>query len=127
MVRDDDPLAGRSSIKAVDLEGRVLIVGRASPPELVLAQRMVTSRAHVTTINSADPEGAKLYVRSGRGVVLSPGFVRCEEKGVRWIPFECGIGISCGLALLADDRRPSVEKLVGIAREAYSADPPDVL
>lgn len=126
-VRSDDPLASRESIVPSDLDGRTLIVGKGSPPELRAVQSMFVSKADVSLINSTDPDSARVYVESHRGVVLGPGYADERRQGIVRIPVEDVEPIQCGLAFRSDDERCAYDRLVSIMRSVCTLAGPAVL
>lgn len=125
-VRSDDPLAGKLSIVPSDLDGRTLIVGKGSPPELRAVQDMFISQADVELINSTDPASATVYVQSHRGVVLGPGYADERRPGIVRVPVEGVEPIQCGIAV-KNEHSDAVDRMVSIMRSVYSvADPSEL-
>ena len=120
IVRDDDPLASRTMANEEDLAGRTLMVGGGSPPQLVAVQNRVISRSDVGYYNSHDHDTTLVNVAVGSGVCLSPGFLKGDDPGYRWIPFDCPEGFDCGICMRGNDGRPSVQRFAEILRDVYS-------
>ena len=120
IVRDDDPLASRPSVSETDLSGRTLMVGGGSPPQLVAVQDRVIADADVGYYNSHDHDTTLINVAVGSGVCLSPGFLRGDDPGYRWVPFDCPERFDCGVCLREREDRPPVLRFVEILKKAYS-------
>ena len=102
IVNGDDPLAGRTSVGAADLDWRTLMIGGASPPALRRVQQRVISSGRVNYFNSSDHDTTLVNVASGSGVCLAPDFLHSAGDGFVWVPFECDEGFDCVLALKDD-------------------------
>ncbi|MBR6204440.1 MAG: LysR family transcriptional regulator [Candidatus Methanomethylophilaceae archaeon] len=120
IVRDDDPLASRAMVGEEDLLGRTLMVGGGSPPQLEAVQRRVIESSDVGYYNSHDHDTTLVNVAAGSGVCLSPGFLRGDDPGYRWIPFDCPERFDCGICAMEKEDRPSVLRLIEILEEVHS-------
>jgi len=121
IVRDDDPLASRTSVGTGDMGGRTLMVGGGSPPQLVAVQERVIAEAGTDYYNSHDHDTTMVNVAAGRGVCLSPGFLRGDDPGYRWVPFECPEGFECTICMKEKESRTSVLRFAEILREVYAS------
>lgn len=119
----DDPLASQSKITVDDLNGRVLMVGGGSQPELRAVQRRVIARTNVEHFNSNDRESTLTNIAAHKGVCLAPGFLNDHNGEFAWTPFDCDETISCVLCTHAGDRRPIVADFVSIIKKIYAEHP----
>ncbi len=120
IVRDDDPLADRDSVGVEDMAGRTLMVGGGSPPQLVAVQDRVIENAGTDFYNSHDHDTTMVNVAVGRGVCLSPGFLKGDDPGYRWIPFDCPERFDCAICVKMK-ARPSVLRFAEILKEVYAS------
>ena len=120
IVRDDDPLASKPMIREEDLSGRRLMVGGGSPPQLVTVQDRVIADANVGYYNSHDHDTTLINVAAGSGVCLSPGFLRGDDPGYRWVPFDCPERFDCGICVREREERPPVIRFMEILKKVYS-------
>ena len=120
IVRDDDPLASRDVVGEEDMGGRTLMVGGGSPPKLVSVQNRVIANPTVSYYNSHDHDTTMVNVAVGRGVCLSPGFLKGDDPGYRWIPFDCPERFDCAICMKEKENRPSVLRFKEILKEVYS-------
>ena len=121
ITRDDDPLASRETVCEKDMNGRLLMVGGGSPPELMAVQQRVIENTDVGYYNSHDHDTTMINVAVGKGVCLSPGFLKGDDPGYRWIPFDCPERFDCVLCTRADDERAPVRRFVEIMKEVYDS------
>lgn len=121
IAQKDDPLAKKSAVSPQDLEGRILMIGGGSPPELKKAQDIVIDSVHVQTMNSEDHFTTLVNVAAGNGVCLSPGFCNDRTDEFKWIPITFGTPIDCALATRSDDRRETTRRFIEITKEIYEA------
>ena len=56
----------------------------------------------------------------GRGVCLSPGFLKGDDPGYRWIPFDCPERFDCAICVKMK-ARPSVLRFAEILKEVYAS------
>ena len=119
ITRDDDLLATREKVAEEDLSGRMLMVGGGSPPQLEAVQQRVIARGDVGFYNSHDHDTTMVNVAVGRGVCLSPGFLKGDDPGYRWIPFDCPERVNGVLCRKEDDTRDSVGRFIEIMKEEY--------
>jgi len=121
ITRDDDPLASKDVVGVEDMGGRLLMVGGGSPPELIAVQQRVIRYADVGYYNSHDHDTTMVNVAVGKGVCLSPGFLKGDDPGYRWIPFDCPERFDCVLCTKANDERAPVRRFVEIMKELYDS------
>lgn len=120
LVGIGDPLASKVSVSPEDLEGRRVLVGGGSFPELVSLQHLVMEAANVVVKNVSSSDAAYLEVESGRGVVIAPGFTNDVRPQFRWIPIKGAEKLECGLAVRSDESRVSVVRFIEMSRQVYS-------
>ncbi len=120
IVRDDDPLAAKDTIREEDMGGQTLMVGGGSPPQLVEVQSRVIANPSVSYYNSHDHDTTMVNVAVGRGVCLSPGFLKGDDPGYRWVPFDCPERFDCAICMKEKEDRPSVLRFVEIMKKVYS-------
>jgi len=82
-------------------------------------QQRVIARGDVGFYNSHDHDTTMVNVAVGRGVCLSPGFLKGDDPGYRWIPFDCPERFNCVLCRKEDDTRDSVGRFIEIMKEEY--------
>ena len=119
----DDPLASKPKITVDDLNGRVLMVGGGSQPELRAVQRRVINRLNLDHFNSNDRESTLTNIAAHKGVCLAPGFLNDHNGEFAWTPFDCEEKISCVLCTHAGDRRSIVADFISILRKIYAEHP----
>ncbi len=119
----DDPLASKSKITVDDLNGRVLMVGGGSQPELRAVQKRVLERLNLEHFNSNDRESTLTNIAAHKGVCLAPGFLNDHNGEFAWTPFDCDETISCVLCTHAGERRSIVAEFVSIVKNFYEAHP----
>ena len=123
IVENTDDLAGRESVCAEDLRGRVLMVGGGSPPELRAVQQRIIDTVHVQYFNSNDRETTLTNIKAHRGICLAPGFLNDHNGEFSWVPFECPERICCVLCTHSGDKRESVRDFVKLLQKMYRERP----
>ena len=93
-----DPLAQKEKIFLEDLDGRTLMVGGGSQPELLAVQQRVIQKLNLIHFNSNDYETTLTNIAAHKGICLAPGFLNDHNNEFAWTPFDCKEKISCGLS-----------------------------
>ncbi|MBR5429272.1 MAG: hypothetical protein IK116_01965 [Firmicutes bacterium] len=69
--------------------------------------------------NSAEHDATLTNVAAGRGVCLTPGFLKDHSGQFAWIPFDCKESFSCVLCTHKEDRRESLPAFRDLLRGRY--------
>lgn len=93
----------------------------------IMASKASWTLADVSLINSTDPNCARAYMESHRGVVLGPGYADEIRPQVARIPVKGVKPIRCGLAFRAGDSRDAYDRLVSIMRSMCTMAGPSML
>lgn len=120
ITRLDDPLAQKDLIRTKDLEGRILMVGGGSQPELQIVQRRVIHDLGLNHFNSSDRETTLINIAAGKGICLAPGFLNDRSGEFAWIPFDCDETISCILCTHSGDSRQIIKDFLEIVKKFYN-------
>lgn len=123
ICRNDDPLAGKKLITAVDLKGRTLMVGGGSQAPLRAVQQRVINEIHCNYFNSRDHDTSLTNIAAKRAIVLAPGFLNDHTGEFTWIPFDCPETIPCALYTHKTDSRWSIMQFIKIIRDLYQKNP----
>lgn len=120
-----DPLSKKSTVSEEDLRGRTLMVGGASPPELVRVQRRLIESGTVEWFNSDDPDVTTVNLLSGKGIALAPGFLNDRDPRFAWTRLDCPESFRCVLCV-RKDRPWTVDRFVRLLTEMYAATDDDL-
>ena len=120
ITEKSDPLAKKEIISAEDLDGRVLMIGGGSPPELERAQKSVIERGKVELMNCPDHDTVLTSIAAGLGVCLSVGFANDRSDEFAWIPFDTTEKIKCVLACRKDDKRESIKHFIELTQSSFT-------
>ena len=83
-------------------------------------QNRVIENVGVGYYNSHDHDTTLVNVAAGNGVCLSPGFLKGDDPGYSWVPFDCPERFDCGICLREKENREPVLRFVEILKDAYS-------
>lgn len=119
ITEKSDPLAQKKRLEIDDLQGRTLMVGGGSPPELRAVQQRVIETLNISYFNSNDHETTLTNVATHKGVCLAPGFLNDHSGEFAWTPFDCEETVACVLCTHASDQRESVLNFVQLLRKIY--------
>ena len=119
VTKKSDPLAKRDLIHTEDIAGRTLMVGGPSQAPLRRVQNRVVTATGCDYFNSESHDMSLTYVASGRGIVLSPGFLNDHTDAFAWTPFDCPETIPCVLCTHKNDQRPFVGEFIELLRSFY--------
>ncbi len=114
-----DPLADRDIIYMQDLQGRTLMVGGGSPPELRAVQQRVIETLNIPYFNSNDHETTLTNVAARKGVCLAPGFLNDHYNEFAWTKFDCPETVACVLCTHSNDQRDAVLNFVKLLQDIY--------
>ena len=114
-----DPLADRDIIYMQDLQGRTLMVGGGSPPELRAVQQRVIETLKIPYFNSNDHETTLTNVAARKGVCLAPGFLNDHYNEFAWTKFDCPETVACVLCTHSNDQRDAVLNFVRLLQDIY--------
>ena len=123
ITENTDPLARKGMITMEDLNGRTLMVGGGSPPELRAVQQRVIETLNIGYFNSNDHETTLTNVATHKGVCLAPGFLNDHSGEFAWTPFDCKETVACVLCTHASDQRETVLNLVRLLQKIYRGNP----
>lgn len=119
VTQKEDPLATLDIVTPKDLEGRRLMIGGGSPPELQKVQQMIVNTIHIDTFTSADHVTTLTNIAAGNGICLSPGFCNDHTGEFVWVPFDTEETMSCVIGSHKDDKREITRRFLEIANEFY--------
>ncbi|MBR0045245.1 MAG: LysR family transcriptional regulator, partial [Synergistaceae bacterium] len=114
-----DPLADRDIIYMQDLQGRTLMVGGGSPPELRAVQQRVIETLNIPYFNSNDHETTLTNIKAHKGVCLAPGFLNDHYNEFAWTKFDCPETVACVLCTHSNDQRDAVLNFVKLLQDIY--------
>ncbi len=114
-----DPLAQKEIIQPEDLEGRTLMIGGGSPPELRAVQQRIIETVNLSYFNSSDRETTLTNITAHKGICLAPGFLNDHNGEFAWIPFNCPEYIDCVLCTHSGDKRESIKDFVKLLQKIY--------
>lgn len=123
ITEKNDPLAQKEKIFAEDLQGKILMIGGGSQPELRAVQRYVIQKLKLEHFNSNDRETTLTNIAAHKGICLAPGFLNDHNGEFAWIPFDCEETVSCVLCTHSDNKNESVLKFVRILKNFYEENP----
>ncbi|MBQ3625317.1 MAG: LysR family transcriptional regulator [Synergistaceae bacterium] len=115
----DDELARKEIIKLEDLNGRVLMVGGGSPPELKIVQQRIIEAINIQHFNSNDRETTLTNIKAHKGVCLAPGFLNDHNNEFAWTRFDCPETVACVLCTHSNDQRDAVLNFVKLLQDIY--------
>ena len=123
IVSNDDPLAKKEKVTTQDLQGRTLMVGGGSPPQLIRVQNKVINTLHIKNFNSTDHDTTLTNVAAGRGVCLAPGFLNDHSGRFSWVPFDCKETVPCVLCTHKGDKNEYTQEFIKIIQDYYKENP----
>lgn len=119
VARHDDPLASLKLITEDMLDGRTLLVGGDTPPELRIVQKRVTEHRKLEILHSHNLNTTLSYIAAKKGICLAPGFTNDHNGEFSWIPFDCAEKMQCVLGFHKNDRKESTKLFIELAQNAY--------
>ncbi len=123
ITEKNDPLAQKDKISPEDLQGRVLMVGGGSQPELRAVQNRIIQNFKIEHFNSNDRETTLTNIAAHKGICLAPGFLNDHNGEFAWTPFDCEENISCVVCTHSDNRNELVLKFVQLLKNFYEQNP----
>lgn len=121
ITKKDDPLAMKTIVKMDDLKNRTLMVGGGSPAALRNVQNRIINSVDIRYFNSHDHDTTLTNVAADRGICLAPGFLNDHTGEFAWTPFDCPETIPCYLYTHSGDNRKSINELINLIKDVYSA------
>ncbi len=119
IVRHDDPLAGLERITEEMLDGRILLIGGDTPPELQTVQKRVIEHRKIEFLHSYNLNTTLSYIAARKGICLAPGFTNDHNGEFAWIPFDCPDKMPCVLGYHKNDRKECTRLFIELAQKAY--------
>lgn len=119
ITKKDDKLAKLKIAKIPDLEGRTLMVGGGSPPQLKSLQQRIINTINIDYFNSENHDTTLTNILADKGVCLTPGFFQDYTGEFAWIPFDCEEKFECYLCKHTYDKRDSVKIFIKILQNIY--------
>lgn len=119
ITEKNDTLAQKKIIELEDLQGRTLMVGGGSPPELRSVQQRVIETLNIPYFNSNDHETTLTNVATHKGVCLAPGFLNDHYDEFAWIPFNCPETVSCVLCTHTSEQNENIYAFVKLLQKIY--------
>ena len=123
ITEKNDELASKKIIHTEDLQGRVLMVGGGSPPELRAVQQRIIETIHIQYFNSNDRETTLTNIKAHKGICLAPGFLNDHNNEFAWTLFDCPEKIKCVLCTHASEKRECVMDFVSLLQKMYRENP----
>ena len=123
ITEKNDPLANKNKIFAEDLQGRILMIGGGSQPELRAVQSRVIQKLKLEHFNSNDVETTLTNIAAHKGICLAPGFLNDHNGEFAWIPFDCEENISCVVCTHSDNKNDAALNFVQILKSFYEENP----
>ncbi|MCH5288207.1 MAG: LysR family transcriptional regulator [Christensenellaceae bacterium] len=116
----EHPLAERRIIEPEDLSGKRLLLNDGSGPKALLhAQQDLCQRVSPTVQLCQSADTAFLWIASGQGVALLPGFWYDGSGQFAFVPYDWAETTPCSIAWYRDDHRPCLEAFVSITRAVF--------
>ena len=115
----NDPLAKKNIITEEDIYGRTLMVGGGSPNALRSVQQKLISSGKIEYFNSPDHDTTLVYVASGKGICLAPGFLNDHSGQFAWIPYDTKECFHCVLCTHKTDNRESLAVFIHTLQKLY--------
>lgn len=123
ITEKNDPLANKNKIFAKDLQGRILMIGGGSQPELRAVQSRVIQKLKLEHFNSNDVETTLTNIAAHKGICLAPGFLNDHNGEFAWTPFDCAENISCVVCTHSDNKNDAALNFVQILKSFYEQNP----
>lgn len=123
ITEKNDPLAQKEKVSVEDLQGKILMVGGGSQPELRAVQSRVIQELNLEHFNSNDRDTTLVNLAAHKGICLAPGFLNDHNGEFAWTPFDCEEKISCVVCTHSDSRNELVLKFVQILKKFYEENP----
>ena len=120
ITEKNDPLAQKEKVTAEDLQGRVLMVGGGSQPELRAVQNRIIQNFKIEHFNSNDRETTLTNVAAHKRICLAPGYLNDHNNEFAWTPFDCDEKISCVICTHSDNKNPAVLEFIKILQNFYT-------
>lgn len=118
-----DPLAKKEKICAEDLQGRILMIGGGSQPELRAVQNRVIQKLKIEHFNSNDRATTLTNIAAHKGICLAPGFLNDHNDEFAWTLFDCEENISCVVCTHSDNKNDAALNFVQILKSFYEQNP----
>jgi DNA-binding transcriptional LysR family regulator len=120
ITKKDDELAKLKLAKISDLEGRTLMVGGGSPPQLKALQQKIINTLDIDYFNSETHEATMTNILADKGICLTPGFFQDYTGEFAWIPFDCVEKFECYLCVHTYDKREALKDFIKILQSIYN-------
>ena len=101
------------------LDGRILLIGGDTPPELQTVQKRVIEHRKIEFLHSYNLNTTLSYIAARKGICLAPGFTNDHNGEFAWIPFDCPDKMPCVLGYHKNDRKESTRLFIELAQKAY--------
>ncbi len=119
ITKKNDELAKLKTAKISDLEGRTLMIGGGSPPQLKNLQQKIINSINIDYFNSENHDTTLINILSDKGICLTPGFFQDFTDEFAWIPFECDEKFECKLCIHTYDKRETLKDFIQILQNIY--------
>ena len=119
ITKKDDILAKKATASIKDLQGRTLMVGGGSPPQLKNLQQRIINSIDIDYFNSENHDTTLTNIAADKGICLTPGFFQDYTEEFSWIPFECSEKFECYLCIHTYDKREYFREFIKILTEIY--------